>query len=281
MHASLGPNSYGKSGIRLFKVIRDKDYHRIRDLTVAIAFEGDFLSAHVTGDNSMVFPTDTMKNTVYAKAAEELEELEVFGLTLARHFLDSSEAADVVRVSLAEHSWNRLDAGSRPHDHAFERGSPAKRTAQVSLSRAGVSTFSAGVEDLVILKSAKSAFVGYPRDRYTTLAETTDRILATSLTAHWRYRSGASFYDSLWYAVHNAMIDSFASHDSKSVQHTLFAMGEAALAACEDIDEINLTMPNQHHLPVDLTPFGMENRNEIFLPTLEPFGLIKAVVRRA
>ena len=281
MAATLGSNSYGKSAIRLFKVIREGGHHRVRDLTVDIALEGDFDEAHVQGDNSAVLPTDTMKNTVYAKAAEGVDEIEEFGCTLAEHFLRHSSAAKRVRVTVAEHAWIRLDVDRQPHPHAFEHGSAERRTAQVALSRGDAAAeIRAGVADLVILKSAQSAFEGYPRDRYTTLPETSDRVLATSLTAQWRYAPETTSFDPSWRAVRGAMLDAFAAHDSRSVQHTLYAMGEAALEACAEVVEISLTMPNKHHLPVDLVQFGMENRNEIFVPTPEPYGLIEATVRR-
>jgi urate oxidase len=281
MTASLGANSYGKSGIRLFKVERDGARHRVRDLTVAIAFEGEFTAAHIDGDNSLLFPTDTMKNTTYALAAGELGTPEEFGAVLAQHFLASSAAANKVRVSIAEHSWSRIELDGTPHNHAFMHGGGERRTAEVTLKRGDAhATITAGIDGMVILKSAQSAFTGYPRDRYTTLPETTDRILATSLTSSWSYVRTPLSFDDEFLKVRRALVESFANHDSKSVQHTLYAMGNAAHEASSNIDEIQLTMPNRHHLPVDLSPFGIENRDELFLPSAEPFGLIEAVVRR-
>ncbi len=280
MGVVLASNSYGKSAVRLVKVIRHGARHEIRDLTVDIALEGAFERAHRDGDNSDVLPTDTMKNTVYARAAEDaLGAPEEFALVLARHFLGASPSASVSRVRVAEHGWRRLPGGADAHDHAFEHAGGEARTATVRLERGQAPVVHAGIEGLVVLKSARSAFTGYPRDGYTTLRETEDRILATSITAQWRYRdaSGAAAHFDV---VRRAMLAAFSEHDSKSVQHTLYAMGQAALDACAAMDEIRLTMPNRHHLVVDLTPFGLPNTNEIFVPAPEPYGLIEATLRR-
>jgi urate oxidase len=135
------------------------------------------------------------------------------------------------------------------------------------------------VANLVVLKTTDSAFSGFPRDRYTTLPETEDRILATSLTATWSYRPGTTDFAARA-RVRQALIDTFAAHHSRSVQHTLYAMAEAALAACADAQSMTLTMPNRHHLLVDLKPFGLDNPNEIFVATDQPYGLIEATITR-
>ena len=281
MTAILGRNSYGKSAVRLVKVVRSGAHHEIRELAVDVALEGAFDTAHTAGDNSMVLPTDTMKNTVYAKARElALGEPEDFGIVLATHFLAASPAASAARITLKEHGWRRLVVEGTPHEHAFERASSELRTARVSLTRDGVPEIVAGIEDLLILKSGRSAFSGYPRDRYTTLRETEDRILATSISVQWRYAAGSTLFGDLFATVRRALLETFAQHDSKSVQHTLYAMGEAVIAQCTPVVEIRITMPNKHHLLVDLAPLGLENANEIFVPTSEPYGLIEATLQR-
>ncbi len=277
----LASNSYGKSAVRLLKVQRSGAQHVIREFAVDIALTGAFDAAHTEGDNSMVLPTDTMKNTVYAKARElTLDAREDFGLALARHFLGASAAASSARVTVTEHGWRRLDVDGVPHEHAFERRSSELRTARVSLVRGGEAEVVAGIDDLLILKSGRSGFSGYPRDRYTTLRETDDRILATSIATHWRYRAGITAFVARFDGVRRVLLETFAHHDSKSVQHTLYAMGEAVLKQCEEVEEISVAMPNKHHLLVDLAPVGLDNPNEIFVPTSEPYGLIEATLRR-
>jgi urate oxidase len=281
MSIILASNSYGKSAVRLLKVERSGNHHVIRELAVDIALTGAFDAAHTEGDNSLVLPTDTMKNTVYAKARElTLGAPEDFGIALAHHFLGASSAAASARVTVTEHGWRRLDVDGEPHDHAFERRSSELRIARVLLARGGATEVVAGIEDLLILKSGRSAFSGYPRDKFTTLRETEDRILATSISTHWRYRANTTDFNEQFDRVRRALLETFAQHDSKSVQHTLYAMGEAVLNKCDAVEEISITMPNKHHLLVDLAPIGLDNPNEIFVPTSEPYGLIEATLRR-
>jgi urate oxidase len=278
----LGPNSYGKSGIRLVKVTRHPDRHDLKDLTVAVRLEGDFAAAHVAGDNAKVLPTDTMKNTVYALASgQPLDAIEAFGHVLARHFVESHAPVSRASVEISEHLWERVGISGRPHRHAFRGAGAETRVARVSFARGGEASVEAGIEDLVILKTAQSGFSGFPRDRYTTLKETDDRILATSLSAAWTYADPDASYQVLWKAIRQTLLDTFADHESKSVQHTLYAMGEAVLERHGEVARIRLTMPNRHHLPFDLAPFGLPNENAIFVATEEPYGRIEATVVRS
>jgi urate oxidase len=278
----LAENGYGKSGIRLVKVLRSGQRHEIRDLTVAVALEGNFTEAHVLGDNSAVLPTDTMKNTVYALArSHALESIEGFALDLSAHFLRGSAEAAAVRVSISERPWERLalPAGAGGHPHAFSRPGGERRVTRVFATRTEVEV-RAGIEDLTILKSSGSGFSGFLRDRYTTLKETEDRIFATSVQALWLYVPGEVSYSLLARAVRVTLLETFANHTSASVQHTLHAMGEAVLDRHPEVVEIRLTLPNKHHLLVDLSPFGLDNPNEVFVATEEPYGLIEATLRR-
>ena len=275
----LADSAYGKSGVRLVRVTRNGDRHDLRDLTLAIRFEGDYDASYVDGDNRDVLPTDTMKNTVYALAARgPCDDPEAFGLCLAEHFLERNPKLSRVTIDLLEHIWRRIEVGGKDSGHSFLRHGPEKRSAQVRLDRQEAQV-RAGIVDLLILKSSQSAFSGFPRDEFTTLPETRDRLLATSLTATWRYDAGIA-YGPAWRAVRNTLLEAFATHRSESVQHTLHAMGQAALDAVPEVAEIHMVMPNRHHLPVDVRPFGLENRNEVFVATEEPFGLIQATVRR-
>jgi urate oxidase len=113
------------------------------------------------------------------------------------------------------------------------------------------------------------------------LRETGDRILATALSAVWSYDELENSFNVLWKAVRQTLLEVFADHDSRSVQHSLSAMGEAVLERHGEVRQIRLTMPNKHHLPVDLTPFGLPNENTIFVATEEPYGLIEATIRRS
>lgn len=278
MPVTLADNNYGKQAVRLVTVRRRPDFHELKDVTAAIRLEGEFATSYTEGDNTGVLPTDTMKNTVYALAAEHpFDDIEDFGLALTDQFLQASPKATRAHVELTEHLWERIEKGDQPHPHAFRAGSE-RRIAEVMRDRQSVRV-QAGLEDLVVMKTAKSAFEGFPRDRYTTLKETSDRLLATAVRATWRYSRPYVAFGQLWRDVRRILLEAFADHDSLSVQHTLYAMGEAVLETV-DVEEIHLSMPNKHHIPVDLTPFGLENRNEIFVATVEPYGLIEATVRR-
>jgi urate oxidase len=276
-------NRYGKSRIRLVKVRRppggrQEQPHEVVDLSLDIQLEGAFDAVYVDGDNSGCLPTDTMKNTVYALARRDpIDHVETFGLRLAEHF-GAKSLVSRVRVAATEHRWERLSTGGRPHPHAFVQPGSEQWTAVITRDANGCDVTS-GVTNLVVLKTASSAFAGFPRDELTTLADTDDRILATSVTASWRYRAEMTDF-SVREAVRAALLETFAGHESASVQHTLYAMGAAALDACRDLVQITLTLPNRHHLLVDLSPFGLDNPNEVFVATDQPFGVIEATVRR-
>jgi urate oxidase len=277
---TLSQTSYGKSRIRLVRVTRHGDRHELRDFTIAIAFEGSYDTSYTDGDNRDVLPTDTMKNTVYALAARDgVGEPEAFGLALGRHFIGRNPKLERVNIDLVDHGWNRITVGNREHGSAFVSRGPETRTARVVTDRQGAS-ITAGVTDLVIMKSSKSAFADFPRDEFTTLPETHDRLFVTSLTANWSYADTDVEFAGLFRSVRTTLLEAFAEHDSLSVQHTLHAMGETALASIDLISSIRLEMPNRHHLPIDLTRLGLENRNEVFVATEEPYGLIKATLSR-
>ncbi len=275
----LGANRYGKAAIRLVRVWRDGPRHRLRDLTVAVALEGDFAAAHTDGDNSLVVATDTMKNTVYAFAKDRLEgSLESFGRALAEHFLDEPQV-ERATVSLREHAWAPIAGPGGPAPDAFVRAGAGTRVATVSAGLGGT-TVEAGVEDLVVLKTARSAFTGFPRDRYTTLPETDDRVMATKVTAIWTYGSADLASDELHGAVQATLLEVFADHASPSVQTSVWVMARAILERHDEVEEVRMALPNLHHWLVDLGPFGLTNDNEVFVATIEPHGLIEATVRR-
>jgi len=275
----LGPNRYGKAAIRLVKLVREPDRHRIRDLTVTVALEGDFALAHTGGDNAGVIATDTMKNTVYALAPEHLSgPIEDFGQVLAGHFLRNDQVA-VATISIREHRWSPLPTDAGPSRDAFIRLGDFTRTAFVT-GRRDETVIEAGVEDLTVMKTAKSAFSGFPRDELTTLPETDDRIMATKVSATWRYGRPGLDWDAVHDGVLGTLLDVMAEHESPSVQASIWIVGRAVLERHVAVDEIRMVLPNLHHWAVDLRPFGLDNRGEIFVATSEPHGLIEATVRR-
>lgn len=280
---SLGRNNYGKSRVRMLKVFRDGNRHTVKEVSVDIALEGDFESVHARGDNSLCLPTDTMKNTVYALGRRHrLDTVESFASDLARHFFRGDAPVSNAKVRVSQVTWERAVVRGKPHPHCFLRSGEEVAACEAMADASGLSV-SSGIDHLVILKSRDSAFSGFLKDRYTTLRETRDRIMATSLSAWWEYQRGwpvSIDFRLIRETVRRALIETFADHHSESVQHTLHAMGTAVLRTCPHVSRIRLSMPNKHCLLVDLSPFGLTNRNEVFVPTEEPHGLIEASLQR-
>lgn len=274
-------DNYGKARVRLVKVARANRRHEIQNLTINIALSGDFETIHTVGDNSKCLPTDTMKNTVYALAGQtqEIEMPEAFGQRLAAHFLANNDQVSQVVIDVSEHSWKRMKFDAAEHDHSFVKGSSERHTVKVTATRNGV-TVESGVEDLIVLKTTNSGFVGFIKDPFTTLPETADRIFSTAIKATWRYTRPDAATDDTFRSIRQTILKVFAEHDSLSVQHTLYAMGEAILNKFADVEEIAFSLPNIHCLPIDMTKFGQANDNRIFVPTDEPHGLIEARLAR-
>ncbi|HET7702204.1 MAG TPA: urate oxidase [Candidatus Limnocylindrales bacterium] len=274
----MGPNSYGKSAIRLVKVDRDRTPHRVRDLTIAIALEGDFDASYMDGDNSAVIATDTMKNTAYALAAEHLTgSIEDFGIALGRHFLAAGAEVERARVSIAEHAWRPI--GDAPD--AFTRDTSETRTGVVVVGREAIAV-RGGIDSLSVMKTTRSAFSGFPRDRFTTLKETEDRIMATKVSASWAYRPvEAVDFDRSFASVRATLLEVMADHHSVSVQASIWIVGTAMLERHPELTEVSMSLPNLHHWTYDLAQFGIENDREVYIATTEPHGLIEATVRRS
>jgi urate oxidase len=271
----LGPNQYGKAEVRLVRVTRDTARHVIEDLSVTTQLRGDFEACHTEGDNSQVVATDTQKNTVYAFARDGVGAPEDFLLRLVRHFTGEFGWVTGGWFGAESYAWERI----ADHDHSFARTGRETRTAVVEVDGDEI-TVSAGLKDCTVLKSTGSEFHGFPRDRYTTLAETSDRILATDITATWRYAAPGHDYDALYAGVRDLLLTTFADVHSLALQQSIFEMGRAVLEKYDEVAEISLSCPNKHHFLVDLEPFGLDNPGEVFFAADRPYGLIQATVRR-
>ncbi|GAB3295114.1 factor-independent urate hydroxylase [Parasphingorhabdus pacifica] len=276
----MGPNQYGKAEVRLFAVNRDTDRHTVKDLNVSSSLRGDFDETHHSGDNSAVLPTDTQKNTVYAFAKQApVGEIEDFALRLGRHFVGTQRPVTGARILVDEYAWERIPVGGTGHDHSFARASDEKRTTAVTVDESGEHVVS-GLKDLVVLKTTGSEFWGYPKDEYTTLAETEDRILATAVTARWRYLGTDVDWGKSFESIRATMLAAFATTHSYALQQSLYEMGKAVLAEHPDVAEVRLSLPNKHHFLVDLEPFGLDNANEVYFAADRPYGLIEGNVLR-
>jgi len=286
MPVKLAANRYGKSRVRLMRVTKHEDRHDLDEWTVQILLTGDFETVHTLGDNSKVLPTDTMKNTVYSVARDsKADSMEDYAKELTDFLLSRNAQIESVEVVVESTLWKRLIVEGKPYPTAFMRGSDERQTTTVSRAQGGTFAIASGLDRLTVMKTAQSGFVGYIKDSLTTLPETTDRLFATALKAEWPYTDTAIAegidFNKVRGHLREALISTFAKHDSLSVQQTLYAMAEAALAHTDIIDEIYMLMPNKHNLLVDLGRFGQTNPNHIFVPTDDPHGTIEATVRRA
>jgi urate oxidase len=272
----LTANQYGKAENRVVRVVRDTDRHEIIDLNVTSQLRGDFAAAHTEGDNSHVVATDTQKNTVFAFAKDGISSPETFLLRLADHFTGEFEWVTGGRWAAEQYGWSRIN----DHDHSFFRSSPETRTAVV-VRDGDDTTVISGFHGLTVLKTTQSGFVGYPKDQYTTLQETEDRILATDIATRWRYNTTDVDFDKIYDSVKATLMTTFTQGYSKALQHTLYQMAEAVISTHDSIDEIKFSCPNKHHFTYDLSFCGLDNTNEVFYAADRPYGLIEATVQRA
>jgi len=288
MSIVLGANQYGKAENRVVRIYRDTDRHEIRDLNVSTSLRGDFEDAHVHGDQIKVLPTDTQKNTAFAYAKEHgVSSPEDYAVALGRHFLDAAPPATGALIRVEEYAWDRIEVDGKGHDHSFVRRGTETRTVVVTVDgrdEAQKVWVVSGFTDLVVLKSTGSEFKGFLKDEYTTLQETDDRIMATSLTCRWRYEGTSPAPDIDWNETYEDVkriaLAGFATTYSRALQETLYVMGKNVLEAHPGIAEIKFSAPNKHHFLVDLSPFGVENDGEVFIAADRPYGLIEATVQR-
>ncbi len=281
--ATLRENRYGKTSVRLMKVTREGALHSVAEWTVRVLLEGEYAAVYLYGDNTDVLATDTMKNTVYVRAnVSQAKSMEAFATELAEFLLERNPRVNAAEIHIESALWKRLTIDGTPHPHAFMKGSNELATATLRQTRQGA-TRRSGIEDMVVLKTAQSGFVGFKRDELTTLPETDDRLLGTAIAASWIYEAPIDDAASLALREHvrESLLRTFALHESRSVQQTLFAMAEQVIETVPEITEITLTMPNRHNLLVDLQRFGLTNANEIFMPIDDPSGYIEARVTRA
>ncbi|MGU3291624.1 factor-independent urate hydroxylase [Williamsia sp. M5A3_1d] len=284
MGIRLGENQYGKAENRVVRIYRDTPRHEIVDINVGTALRGDFTAAHTVGDQGSVLPTDTQKQTCYAFAKEKgIATIEQYALDLGRHFVDENDPVHGARIEVERYGWDRATVDGAEHDHTWVRSGTEVRTADITLEGKGSDQRTwviGGLKDLTILKSTGSEFHGFPTDRYTILEPTTDRVMATSLVAKWRFTTTDVDWDAVYDDVKQLMVAAFANLQSLALQQTLYAMGTAVLEAHPEVAEVRLSAPNKHHFVYDLGRFGIENHNEVFHADDRPYGLIQASVIR-
>ncbi|MCX3058840.1 factor-independent urate hydroxylase [Streptomyces beihaiensis] len=286
----LGQNQYGKAENRVVKITRtgnDGSWHEIRDLNVSVALRGEYRDVHLTGDNANCLPTDTTKNTVFAFAKEHgIDSPEAFAIRLAKHFVHSQAPIHEAQIRVEEYAWDRIPVPTRRDQHSFVRSGQEVRTAQVTYGgNSGRLEVISGLKELTVLNSTNSEFHGFLKDKYTTLKEAHDRILATKVTGRWAHSVVASGdedfdWDRSYKDVKRRLLEAFADTYSYSLQQTLNQMAERVLDGCPTVNEVRLNLPNKHHFLVDLDPFGLKNDNEVYYAADRMYGLIEGTVHR-
>lgn len=280
----LGQNQYGKAENRVVRVTRDGATHHVKDLNVSVSLSGDMDEVHLSGSNANVLPTDTTKNTVYAFAKEHgIDSAEQFGIHLARHFVTSQEPILKARIRIEEYSWARIGTAGEG-EHSFVRQGQETRLTQITYDGSSWEVVS-GLKDLVVMNTTDSEFWGYVKDKYTTLPEAYDRVLATQVSARWRFNWSDGErempdWEESYAQTRKALLSAFAETYSLSLQQTLFQMGARIIEQRDEIDEVRFALPNKHHFLVDLKPFGLKNDNEVYFAADRPYGLIEGTILR-
>jgi urate oxidase len=276
----VAENEYGESRVHVLRVMRRDGHHEVKDMTLGVRFQGDFGSAHTTGENRKILPADTMKNTIYVLAKQyPTEAIEEFALHITEHFLTYNSQVSQVEITARERPWSRMTVGEQPHPSAFVSGSGEKRTTRIRATREKT-TVESGIEKLAVLRTAGASFALFLRDPYTTLAETVDSLLSAGISAAWTYTEPEASYSTVFHSVRRTLLETFAAHDSRSLQHILYAMGHAVLDNFDIIRDIGISLSEVPYRPVDMKPFGMENNNEVFALTDEPHAVAEATLRR-
>ncbi len=274
-------NRYGKGRVRVMRIHRDGERHEVSQLNVKAMLEGDFARAYTSADNSTSVSTDTIKNVVNIVARENTGlGTEEFCQMLAKRYFELYPQANSVAITAHETKWSRLSFRGKPHPHSFVLDSNGKPFVELTATRGGSSTLASGIDGFTFMKSTQSGWENYVKDAYTTIPPTKDRICATSMVASWKWSGKPASYPAANKKILDTLLEVFSTTYSPSVQNSLYHMGEAALAAVPEISEISMACPNMHFIPMNLSAFGMDNNNDVFLPTDEPHGQIECTVGR-
>ncbi|KAM9998476.1 hypothetical protein ACTFIY_008128 [Dictyostelium cf. discoideum] len=282
--ATLIDNRYGKARVRVLRVFKGpNEYHKVFDFDCRVLLRGEeFSETYLTGDNSKVVATDTMKNTVYVIAQkEEFKSLEEYGILLGKHFLATYSWVNGVEVVMRENQWRRIKTSNgKEQAHSFQRDREI-HSVTVTSSREKSPVVVSGIDDLLIMKTTQSGFEGFHRDRYTSLKETKDRIFATVVTANWTYNTLSVDYSKVFEQFKLSVFDIFAQTYSRSVQETLFLIAKDVISKVPQVEQVHLSLPNKHAFGFDFSRLNIENNQTVFQPVEEPSGLIEGTIKRS
>ncbi|KAF9048989.1 hypothetical protein BJ165DRAFT_1343782 [Panaeolus papilionaceus] len=323
----LSSARYGKTAVRVFRIVRQGKWHHVVEYSVEALLEGGIESSYTKADNGVVVATDSIKNITYflAKTSPHILSAEKFALHLGTFFVSKYAHIDKAFITIQQLRWSRIhvegDAAvaghtsDEGHAHSFYRDGDDKRVVKVEVDATQgkdklVGRVSAGISDLLVLKSTGSAFENFYRDEYTTLVEVNDRIFSTSVDLTYTFapvslqapadekklefvvpvQKGEEGYEgSVWDddvagRARRATLEVFAVDESASVQATLYKMAQRVIKENASVQDVTYVLPNKHYIPVDMKYIGLDNTTpqnaEVFVPVAAPSGLISATISR-
>ncbi|KAF5327821.1 hypothetical protein D9619_005076 [Psilocybe cf. subviscida] len=319
--SSLTAARYGKTNVRVFRVVRQGSWHNIVEYNVEALLEGDIATSYTEADNSVVVATDSIKNITYylAKISPHILSAEKFGLHLGTFFVSKYAHITKAFITVTQLRWSRVrvegDTNPEGHSHAFYRDGEDKRVVKIEVDASAgkdklVGHVTAGISDLLVLKTTGSAFENFYRDEFTTLVPVDDRIFSTSVDLTYTFAAialptpadgnkfdfvipkqkgeagyaGTVWDDEVGARARKATLEVFAVDESASVQATLYKMAQRIIDENAGVNSVSYSLPNKHYVPVDMKYLGVDNltpaKAEVFIPLAHPSGLITATISR-
>lgn len=276
----IGETTHGESRLRMLRLVRKGDRHDPHDLTVSLRFEGDFAAAFTEGRPAGVVPGEALKNLVHTTARQHaIADIESFGLELCRRALEAHPQITRIRADLSEQPWQRMEVGGKAQGQAFTISGPEQRTAAVTSNGTHVAVVS-GIERLTLMRSAGFVPPGHPRLR-DEADEGIAPLVVGSLSVRWTYSTPDVTFGAYRQGIRGTVVETIALHASRSVQHTLYAIGDVLLASYPEISVISLTMHERPYRAADLFHAHVENPDEVFVALDEPVGIIELTLERS
>ncbi|HEX5473207.1 MAG TPA: hypothetical protein VFX12_00985 [Vicinamibacterales bacterium] len=279
--AQISASSYGGSRVRLLRLFRRGDRDDPRDLAVGVRFEGDFSTAFREGVPEGIIPAETLTRLVQRVAREQPSaDLEPLGLALCARILDRHPHVGRVRVEIVERPWTRVQIGGKAQGQTFTDSGAERRLATVT-SNGTRAAVVAGLEQLVLMRTtgfAPPRRKGAPDE---AAADGLQTLLVVTLGARWRYAEGDLPFALYREGARLAILETFARHAARTLQHTLYAIADVLLATYQEIAEVTLTAEERPYRPADLFEEGLENPDEVFVARDEPLGVVEVTVTRS
>jgi urate oxidase len=273
----IGASSHGESRLRMLRIVRHGDRDDPRELTVSFRFEGHFAEAFREGRVAGLLPGEALASLVHAAARDYgAADIETFGLGLCDRVLAAHPRITRARVEVTERAWQRLDAGGRPQGQAFTAGGSELKTARITSNGEHVAVV-AGIEELSLMRTQGFA---PPSEADDGRSDGLQRLLVGTLAARWTYQTGDVTFGPYRQGVRAALIDTFAWHGSRSIEHALYAIADVVLATYVEISDVTLTFHERPYRAADLFTAGLDNPDDLFVALEQPIGFVEVRVER-